>query len=114
MADHPFPIDPALQAEEDAYKALSGIYPSRHQAQGPNPGQETRRESSSNSRLEDEGSGGYDERQHGQGPASGSGSGNVTGVKKKRRSAPAGGDDGVKKSRQSRESALAAYQPCEP
>jgi hypothetical protein len=106
MADQPFPIDPALQAEEDAYRALSGIYPSRHQAQGPNPGQETRRESSSNSRLEDEGSGGYDGQRHGQGQgsASGSGSGNGTGVKKKKRSAPAGGDDGVKKSRQSRKS----------
>jgi hypothetical protein len=100
MTDHPFPIDPALQAEEDAYRALSGIYPSRP----PNPGQDTRRESSSNSRLEDEGLGGSDERQQGQGSASGSGSGNVTGVKKKKRSAPAGGDDGVKKSRQSRKS----------
>jgi len=110
MADHPFPLDPALQAEEDAYRALSGIYPSRNQEQS----QETRRGSHSHTRLEHEGLEGYDQRQQGQGSGSGSvsgnGNGNGSGTTRKKRSAPAGGDDGgVKKSRQSRESPHGAY-----
>jgi len=108
MADHPFPLDPALQAEEDAYRALSGIYPSRNQEQS----QETRRGSHSHTRLEHEGLEGYDSRQQGQGSGSGSmiGNGNGGGTTRKKRSAPAGGDDGgAKKSRQSRESPHGAY-----
>jgi len=85
-------IDPALQAEDEAYKSsLGGIYPSQGRAGINN------NNSSSSGGLEDEG---YGARSHptpgraGDGPAS----------KKKRTSAVAGGDEeGRKKSRQSRE-----------
>jgi len=84
-------IDPALQAEDEAYKSsLGGIYPSQGRTGNNN-------DSSSSGVLEDEG---YGARSHptpgraGDGPAS----------KKKRTSAVAGDEEGRKKSRQSRES----------
>jgi len=88
-------IDPALQAEDEAYKSsLGGIYPSQGRT-----GINNNNSGSSSVGLEDEG---YGARSHptpgraGDGPAS----------KKKRTSAVAGDEEGRKKSRQSRESTL--------
>jgi len=81
-------IDPALHAEDQAYKSsLGGIYPSQSQTQGRTAA----------GRLEDEVHG---ERGHGQAPSIASG---PVPAKKKRGSTAAGlEDDGRKKSRQSR------------
>jgi hypothetical protein len=84
-------IDPALHAEDEAYRSsLGGIYPSQGQGRAGN--------NNSSVGLEDEG---YGPRSH---PHSGR-AGDGPAVKKKRTSSAAAGDEeGRKKSRQSRES----------
>jgi hypothetical protein len=85
-------IDPALHAEDEAYRSsLGGIYPSQGRA-GIN--------NNSSVGLEDEG---YEARSH---PHPGRAGDGPAGKKKRTSSAAAGDEEGRKKSRQSRESKL--------